>query len=198
MTDIVKPSLQLVPPPDPFNPEALRLDQSFLEGGSAKKLLTNIPVRKPNPQDWFRVHAGEDYRLSVALIVLKDDREAYLVMPALTGELVGEWAPHVLYTTLNRQGVLALWPVRLPGSDGRQNEWWRSSQEAAERAMTKWTRIKSDMALGAYQLFEATGKTIPEPEWPDLPFMEMLRIAFRDRLVDHADHPVLKRLRGAT
>ena len=158
MTDPVKPSLQLVPPPDPFNPEALRLDQSFLEGGSAKKLLTSIPVRKPNPQDWFRVHAAENYRLSVALIVLKDDREYYLVLPSMAGELVGEWAPHILYTVINRQGVLSLWPVRLPGSDGRQNEWWRSSQEAAERAMTKWTRIKSDMALGAYQLFEATGK----------------------------------------
>ena len=197
MNDIVKPSLHVVLPPDPFNPEALRLDLSFTEGAAVKKLLTSIPVRKPGQQDWVRVNPAEDYRLSVTLIVLKDDRESYLVPQSMASELVGEWTPHTLYTVINRQGVLSLWPVRLPGSDGRQNEWWRSSQEAAVRAMTKWSRIKSDMALGAYQLFEATGKNIPEPEWPDLPFMEMLRIAFRDRLVDHADHPVLKRLRGA-
>jgi hypothetical protein len=188
---------RLKPSPDPFNPEALRLDQSFIEGGSVKKLLTSIPVRKPNPQDWFRVHAAEDYRLPVALIVLKDDRETYLVLPSMAGELVGEWAPHILYTVINRQGVLSIWAVRLPGSDGRQSEWWRSSQEAAELAMKKWMRIKADMALGAYQLYEAAS-SIPDPEWPDLPFTEMLRVAFRDRLVDHADHPVLKRLRGAT
>jgi hypothetical protein len=37
----------------------------------------------------------------------------------------------------------------------------------------------------------------PTPEWPDhLPFREMLKIAFRDRIVDGLDHPVLKRLRG--
>ena len=192
-----KPSLHVVPPPDPFNPEALRLDLSFTEGAAVKKLLTSIPVRKPGPQDWVRVHPAEDYRLSVALIVLKDDRESYLVLPSMASELVGEWTPHTLYTVINRQGVLSIWPARLPGSDGRQNEWWRSAQEAAELAMTKWVRMKSDMALGAYQLYEAAS-SIPEPEWPDLPFMEMLRIAFRDRLVDHADHPVLKRLRGAT
>jgi hypothetical protein len=191
-----KPSLHVVPPPDPFNPEALRLDLSFTEGAAVKKLLTSIPVRKPGPQDWVRVHPAEDYRLSVALIVLKDDRESYLVLPSMASELVGEWTPHTLYTVINRQGVLSIWAARLPGSDGRQNEWWRSAQEAAELAMTKWVRMKSDMALGAYQLYEAAS-SIPEPEWPDLPFMEMLRIAFRDRLVDHADHPVLKRLRGA-
>jgi hypothetical protein len=152
-------------------------------------------VRKPNNQDFVRVHPSEDYRLSAALIVLKDDRESYLVMSTMMGELVGEWTPHILYTVMNRQGVLFIWPVRLPGSDGRQNEWWRSAQEAAERAMKKWTRIKSDMALGAYQLFEAGGN-LSEPEWPDMPFMEMLRIAFRDKLVDRANHPVLKRLHG--
>jgi hypothetical protein len=194
MTD-TKPNLHVVASPDPFNPETLRLDQSFTEGAAVKKLLTSIPVRKPNAQDWVRVHPAEDCRLAVALITLRDDRECYLVLPHMAGQLVGEWAPHTLYTTINRQGVLSIWPVRLPGSDGRQLEWWRSAQEAAELAMTKWVRLKADMALGAYQLYEAAS-SIPEPEWPDLPFMELLRIAFRDRLVDRVDHPVLKRLRG--
>ena len=38
---------------------------------------------------------------------------------------------------------------------------------------------------------------IAEPAWPEVPFKELLRIGFRDRLVDNVDHPVLKRLRGA-
>jgi hypothetical protein len=197
MPDTIKPGLQLVPPPDPFHPEALRLDQSFIEGAAVKKLLTSIPVRKPGGQDWIRVRADEGYRLAVALIVLRDDRESYLVMPHMAGQLPGEWAPHMLYTCINRQGVLSIWPVRLPGTDGRQLEWWRSAQEAAELAMTKWIRVRADMALGAYQLFEA-GSNVPEPEWPELSFMEMLKIGFRDRLVDQADHPVLRRLRGET
>jgi hypothetical protein len=35
-----------------------------------------------------------------------------------------------------------------------------------------------------------------EPEWPEVPFGELLRIAFRDRLIESLDHPVLRRLRG--
>jgi hypothetical protein len=197
--DTTRPVPRLVPATDPFDPEALRLDQSFTDAAQVKKLLTSVPVRKPNPQDWVRVHPGEDYRLPTALIVLRDDRESYVVTPRMAGAVVGEWQPHMLYTAINRQGVLSIWPVRLPGSDGKQMEWWRSAQEAAEMAMTKWLRLKADMNLGAYQLYEAEKKNnIPEPEWPELSFQAILRIAFRDRIVDDVDHPVLKRLRGAT
>jgi hypothetical protein len=51
------------------------------------------------------------------------------------------------------------------------------------------------MSLGAYDVFEATGQ-LGEPEWPTVPFRELLRVAFKDRLIDRADHPVLRRLRG--
>jgi hypothetical protein len=185
------------PAPNPFDPDALRLDQSFLDGPQAQKLLTTVPVRRPGAQDFIRVHADEAYRLTVALIVLRDDREVYMVPPALAPELEGEWAPHVLYTVISRQGVVSLWPVRLPGPDGRQSEWWRSANEAAELAMHKWVRMRADMALGAYAIFEAAG-AIPEPEWPAHTFQDLLSIGFRDRLVDSRDHAVLKRLRGAT
>jgi hypothetical protein len=36
----------------------------------------------------------------------------------------------------------------------------------------------------------------PDPEWPQLGFWELIKIAFRDHLVDRIDHPVIKRLRG--
>ena len=62
--------------------------------------------------------------------------------------------------------------------------------------MHNWIRIKANMSLGANDIFEASG-TIPDPEWPEQTFQELLRIAFKDRLVDRLDHPVIKRLRGA-
>ena len=63
------------------------------------------------------------------------------------------------------------------------------------RAMTRWVRIKANMSLGAYEIFEAEG-SIPDPVWPDLSFGEIYRIAFRDRLINSPDHPVIKRLHG--
>jgi hypothetical protein len=59
----------------------------------------------------------------------------------------------------------------------------------------RWVRVKANMSLGAYEIFEAEA-SIPDPEWPDVPFQELLRIGFRDRLIDRLDHPVIKRLRG--
>ena len=183
--------------PNPFDPASLRLDQNFAETVGVKKLLNTVPVRKPNRQDFVRVHPDEAYRLMPAAIIeLKEDREVYLVTPLMALKLPGEFAAAALFTTINRQGVLHLWPVKLPGPDGKHNEWHRSAAEAAELAMQKWLRITANMSLGAYEVFEATGD-LPEPTWPDLPFDKILEIAFRDRIIDRLDHPVVQRLRGA-
>ena len=49
------------------------------------------------------------------------------------------------------------------------------------------------MNLGAYEIFEAVSK-LPDPDWPPLDFWQVIKIGFRDRLVDRLDHPVIKRL----
>jgi hypothetical protein len=202
-----EPKPRLVPPEDqaneqaaldPFNPENLRIDLDISEGIGVKKAIITIPVKKPNGQDFIRVHPQSEFRLPVAIIELRDDRESFLVPPSIARGIPGEYTTVTMHTCINRQGVIFLWPVRLPGSDGRQLEWHRSAAEAAEMAMKRWVRVKANMSLGAYEVFEAAA-TIPEPAWPsDLAFNQMLAIAFKGRLVDSFDHPVLKRLRGET
>jgi hypothetical protein len=149
---------------DPFDLTKLRLSQNFVETAGVKKLLTTVPVRKPHPQEFIRVHPSPEYRAALAVIELKDDREIYLLTPDIARELPGEYVSVMLYTAINRQGVVFLWPVRLPAPDGRVIEWHRSAAEAAELAMLRWVRIKANMALGAYEIF-AAASTIPDPEW---------------------------------
>jgi hypothetical protein len=181
---------------DPFDPAALRLDQSFADGIGVKKLLLTIPVRKPGRQDFVRVHPDPAYRLApAATIELKDEREFYLVTPAVAAELPGELTMVTLYTAITRQGVLFFWPVKLP-PEGRTNNWHLSAAVAAEHAMKRWVRIAANMQLGAYEVSEAAAN-IPEPEWPEQSLQGLLKTAFRDRLVDRADHPVVLQLRGA-
>ena len=48
---------------------------------------------------------------------------------------------------------------------------------------------------GAYEVLTAENCTA-EPEWPSHSLQELIRIAFRDRMIDSLDHPVVKRLRG--
>src|SRR5262245_3300287 len=187
--------LTLVQPADPFDPAALRLDQSFTETAGVKKLLTVVPVRRPHPQDFIRVHPDGQFCLPAAIIEFKEERETYLVTPSIARELLGEYSVVRLFTTISRQGVVSLWPVKVPSADGRVNEWQRSAAEAAELARKHWVRIKANMSLGAYEIFEAQS-TIPDPVWPTQSFRELLEIGFRDRLVDDLGHPVIKRLRG--
>ena len=182
-------------PENPFDPARLRLTQNFAEAAGVKKALITVPVRKPSRQEFIRTHPDTSYRLETAVLEMKEDRETYLVDPSMWHELPGEISPKVLYTTISRQGVLTLWPVRLPSEDGRLDEWSRSALEAAEMAQKKWVRVAANMSLRAYEVYEAVGN-IPDPEWPDIPFQKILEIAFRDRFITDLDHPVVRRLRG--
>jgi hypothetical protein len=128
---------------------------------------------------------------------LKEDRETFLVAPALWRELAEEttFSPRLLVTAINRQGVLFLWPIRLPGADGKIDDWSRSAMDAADEAKSRWVRITANMGLGAYDVAIASGLA-SEPSWPGLAFQEIIRIAFRDKMISDRSHPVLQRLRG--
>ena len=194
MPDMQPTTEQQASTPDPFDPTNLRLSQSFVETAGVKKLLTTIPVRRPSPQEFVRVHPSAEYRENFPIIELKDERE-YIVTASLVPELIGEFVIKTLYLAINRQGTLSFWPVRLPGPDGKDMNWWKSAREAAVLAMKDWVRVKANMNLGAYDIFQPDG-VIPDPEWPQRGFWELIKIAFRDHLIDRIDHPVIKRLRG--
>jgi hypothetical protein len=184
---------------NPFDPASLRLDQSFAEKAGVKKLITIVPVRKPNRQDFVRVHPDPSYRLSPAgIIEIKEDRETYLVVPSMAQELQSELVPATLFTAITRQGVIFIWPIKLPGPDGKHNAWPHSAMVAAKLAEKTWIRVCANMHLGAYEPFEAQNK-LSEPVWSDVPpFEELLRTAFSGRIVDNSEHPLVRRLRGIT
>jgi hypothetical protein len=183
--------------PDPFDPASLRLGQDFATATGVRKVLLSMPVRKPDKSWFFRAHPAEVYRLQTAVIELKEDRETYLVARSLWGELSTEatFKPKLLVTSINRQGNLFLWELGLPRADGRKDDWTRTALEILELATRRWVRMVANMGIGAYECMEATA-TIPEPEWPETSFTDLLKLAFKDRFISGTDHPVLRRLRG--
>jgi hypothetical protein len=108
-----------------------------------------VPVRKPGNQEFVRVHPDAGYRGPFAVIELKEDRKYYLLMPDIAAAMPAEFRSIMLYTTINRQHSVTLWPVPLPEADGRTLEWYRSGHEAAERATRTWIRVKANKNLGA-------------------------------------------------
>ncbi len=185
------------PSPDPFDPDSLRLKGDFTAAAGVKKLLLTVSVRKPDKSWFVRTHPDENYSLQTGVIELKEEREMYLVARPLWADLGTEpmFSSRALFTAVSRQRNVFIWPCRLPGSDGKLDEWSRTALEAASLANTKWVRVTSNMSLGAYEVYEATGN-LSDPEWPEMPFKELLRVAFKDRIIETLDHPVLRRLRG--
>ena len=178
-----------------FDLESLRVSQDFVKDTGVKKLLTTVPVRKPNKQDFVRVHPDSSYVLDTMLLNLKEERETYLVAPSFREEIPQELTHTRLALATNRQKVLFLWQLRLPGSSGKTDAWSMSALEAYEEAKKNWVRVSANMSLGAYDIYEALGN-LSDPEWPDESMDEIVRIAFRNSFIESYDHPVLRRLRG--
>ena len=149
-----------------FDLESLRVSQDFVKDSGVKKLLTTVPVRKPNRQDFVRVHHDSSYVLDTMLLNLKEERETYLVAPSFRDEIPQELTHTRLALATNRQKVLFLWQLRLPGSSGKTDAWSMSALEAYEEAKKNWVRVSANMSLGAYDIYEALGN-LSDPEWPD-------------------------------
>jgi hypothetical protein len=181
--------------PDPFDLESLRLPSNYAAELGVRKVLTTVPVRRPDRQWFVRVHP--ELRIETAVLELKEDGDTYLISPAMRAELPGEIVAKALLLAVNRQGSVFFWPIRLPDETGRLDEWNRSAAEAAKLAQSQWIRLAANRSLGAYETYVATGD-LPEPEWPEKPLQELVRLAFRDKFVDSPDHPIVARLRGAS
>src|SRR5262245_57871969 len=183
-------STTLIDPEDPFSPENLRLSQAFTETTAVKKVLNTIPVRKPGPQDFVRVRPGPNFRDNFSILEVRDEGEQYIVHASMVPELVGEVVPKQLLLAINRQGTVFFWPIRLPAADGKDNDYWRSAREAAELAINSWVRVKANQNLGAYDVHVAQSN-FAEPEWPELAYWDLIKIAFKDHLITSPDHPVV-------
>jgi hypothetical protein len=189
------PAEDRMAPADIFsNIEALRLSPDAASVVGTSQVLSHIPVRKPNRHEFFRTRPDEDFWFDTGVYEDKEERETFFVTPRMREALVGEIKPVLLVPTITRQGVLLLWPLKLP-VEGRHNAWMETAREAAELAKTQWIRLAADMGLGSYRIYQAEGE-LSEPEWPDKPPPEIMRIAFKGRIVDNENHPVVRRLRG--
>ncbi len=183
---------------DPFaDITQLRLSQDFSSMAAVKAVITTISVRKPNRHEFVRTRPGAEWRFEAGCFTDKDAREVYLVAPVLHAAIAGEVQPTVLVVTISRNSPIPfLWPISLPGPDGRPNRWHESALEAARHAEQSWLRVASDLSAGCYVPHIAAAN-LPEPVWPaDLTLAELLRLAFRDRFIAAADHIVLRKLRG--
>ena len=86
-------------------------------------------------------------------------------------------------------------PVPLPGDTGTRNPWHESLAQAVEYSKLKWIRITANQHIGGYDVYEAEG-LLPEPEWPEYDIDTLAEVAFRGKIIESLDHPVVQSLLG--
>jgi hypothetical protein len=183
-------------PFDPYDPEKMRIDA--VADVDVEKILTAVPVRKPNRNEFFRVNAEPGYVTDTLVLERVDglDRETYLVMREVRDLVAHELRRVRLFTAISKRGTLFLWAAKLPREDSDAGRRWaETALQAAEEGKKLWVKMVGNRDLGGYEIFRAKGD-LGEPQWPDRPFRDLIEIAFRDRLIDRADHPVIRELQG--
>ena len=171
-----------------------RLSQNFGSVSGVRKKLLTVPVRKPLKTQFVRVHPAN--KMDTMLLKYGDNGEdLYLIDPEVMQEVEDLAKPYRLVQAIDRQNNVFIWPLAIP-DDGRPLNWHLSALEAAQNAELEWTRIQSNMNIGAYDIFIAEGN-LKEPEWPELSLDELLNIAFKNKIINRLDHQVLLQLRGA-
>jgi len=197
-TTVQEPSIGTMPPSapkpaphDPYDPQRLRLTTNFGEALAVKQHLITVPMRKPDRHWWIRTHPDHDFEV----FVLEDNGDIYVVAPKVAELCPEEVVAKRLYLAINATKTPFLWPVKLPGPDGQLDSWNQSAGQIADLAKHEWVRVMSNGDLGAYVAKSASNLT-DEPAWPVETFDEILKIAFKDKVIASWDHPKLRQLRG--
>jgi len=187
------------PKKDELELDRYRIDQDVEEFAGGKKLLTTIPVRKPSKENWVRTHPESEFWFSARVIELKETGEFYLVEPDIRDLLLDRnekcLVRKLLILSQNKQGDYFIWPIRVPAADETLDAWSQSSLEAASLAKKKWIRTVSNKSLGAYEIIEREGSG-SEPKWPELTLGQVMKTAFKDKIIADLDHPVICELLG--
>jgi hypothetical protein len=176
---------------------ALRVGQDYGAMSGVREVTRIVTVRKPNKMEWVRARPPEDDSGPWVILTPEsaDSRpEPYLVNPRVA-QVVGDVGRCCeLVRGVTSLGVEFVWPVPA-GGPGTQLGWTVTHRQAAQSAITTWTRMTASMSLGQYQVFQSVAD-LGQPEWSPRPLIELIGMAFAGRIIRDDQHPVIQSLLG--
>jgi hypothetical protein len=175
---------------------AMRLTPGYAKSTVTVREQTTVPVDKPSKHAFFRVNC--DLKVDVSLFKYEVDGFWYLLTPDVVASMTVDAAkPCTLYLWMTRDGTYGVWPGGLPLDDGTDYVAWQSIHTVCCEAMKTWVRHAWNKSAGSYDVIKFRGAAGPgAPQWPEATLDEIVTKAFKGRVIDSIDHPVLRRLRG--
>ena len=132
---------------------------------------------------------------NTVVVECKESKELYIVLPSVYEkhyQNLGIYKPVSLYVAINRKGEIQIIPLRLPTAN-EPGDWWTLTLERAlSQAYHYWTLLIPNYRKERYEVFTRAYLHLP-PVWPDRSVPEFVEIAFKGKIIDRADHPVLVR-----
>ena len=180
---------------DEIDLEGFAYRKEFAIANQAQGEVTYVPVRRPDPQSWIYIPSDSKMRATVAILELKQSREVYLVKPDVATSLDGEVTNRLIVPYQDREGGLFLWAVRLTDSRGNRDSWVTSALRIVHEYCDQWIKIKAMMNSGCYKVIPAPVE-IPAPEWPAGGLGFLVNRAFKNKVINAVDDPVVQKLKG--
>jgi hypothetical protein len=123
------------------------------------------------------------------------NRRHYVVEPDIVPEITSDLIPKLLVPYATRQGSVGLWSIRLPDESGHIDTFNESALVIVEQYAGQWIRVLTNQETRSYEVLECTVE-VPLPKFPEGGMRYLFNIAFRNRVIQTLEHPVLKELRG--
>jgi hypothetical protein len=196
----------VIPRETEYNPWDLTAARNRQKKDRRVKVITNYSVAsRPGKGQFFRVNPDPDYQIPSLLYLAKDDngmdRDIYFVDWNFADEVLAtEYAtffqPVNLYLAIERHKTKPyIHYVKRPHEGEKDNEWWESARYIVEVASADWIQPYTPLGGRGYD-YHPRQVEIPDPDWPETPFGEILQIAFRGRFIDSWEHEIMKDLQG--
>jgi len=202
-----KPKLKPVTTPDPLPPEkSTQVDDEFspenlrvLNKIDLRDLvcteLVELSARKPQKDEWFRVHP--DYQQQGGILEIFSENKVFWVSKGMQSQVAHDpcFTFRICVLCVTRQGVPFIWPLKTDvAAGGTGDKYVRIPFAAMVHGREKWTRLYWSQEKREHQV--ETSDLLDAPKFPDKPFSELLKLAFKDAVISTADHPAILNLKG--
>lgn len=181
--------------PDAFSDLNALDEMTRTDAVPTKPQLVSVRVGRPPKDTFVRCHPTH----VIALFLYKDEEtgESYMLPPTLAEVAQQDqvFKKRQLRLAVTVQGAVFLWETAMPSEETNTNQWILSAWNAQATAQDRWIRVVANRQNASYDVM-VSESDLGEPAYPEEQFDEVLRVAFRGKVIETRDHPILKKLRG--
>lgn len=157
----------------------------------------SVSVGKPAKDRFYQAHPNPDMRLHIPLMEDKRDFDTryYLVTEDMQPAVAESRDLTIRFAVplLSSLGSYMLWIINMTERNGELSGWSSSAMDAVSEATGKWVRIIADTEEGAYTTFVAQNQeALGSPSFPDWSLEKVIALAFKDRIIESLEHPLVK------